>query len=363
MSPPTADGRRKRTAPQNIEVVKQTVFKKHYRTSPSIAHQSEAGSIRNVSDYSDTERFARTAALMAMLGDEINDYGSAIQSELQKRMEQRKYHDVSETVKGHLDNFTWPTPPVSTALTSAKTPSSASSETRRSRFIERELQNKEFQFLLEHDHEFHSLMSDLDGLREWWASNRAAWRLRRDRIHEVDNFLKELAFRMDNVDGQEHRRLQWQFKRQRDYMSELLDWFPQNERLQKKVKTQFKIIARKAAKLEGRISPLRIVKAWEPAGGFEFKIDEHAAHVTELPWWHGYGFAWWLASIGADHLQYCLDRSKAQLESSRTRLEECEVTIVMTKAETECIEEGAPEDDDLLEREIKEFSINIQRAG
>jgi hypothetical protein len=106
----------------------------------SIAHQSETGSIHdNVSDYSDTERFARMAALMAMLGDEINDYGSRIHCELQQQIDEKQYQAVSDTIDDHVKRFKWYTPPVSLSFTisSAGTPLAASSTTRRNRFRQR----------------------------------------------------------------------------------------------------------------------------------------------------------------------------------------------------------------------------------
>jgi hypothetical protein len=174
--------------PLEIKVLREGTAKTPFRSSPSMLPRSEYGSIhQNVSDYSDTERFARMAALMAMLRDEINDYGCAIHSELQRQIDERRYRDASDSVNNHLISFKWNTPPDSPFWTasSAGTPSSASSATKRNRFIGRELRNKEFQFLLEKDTEFHHLMSDLNGLREWWATNRAKWIKRRDRIYTI----------------------------------------------------------------------------------------------------------------------------------------------------------------------------------
>jgi hypothetical protein len=58
------------------------------------------------------------AALMAMLGDEINDYGSAIHSELQRQLDEKKYRDVSNTVHEHLRNPTGcQIPPLTPPLT------------------------------------------------------------------------------------------------------------------------------------------------------------------------------------------------------------------------------------------------------
>ncbi|KAE9371064.1 hypothetical protein N431DRAFT_289404, partial [Stipitochalara longipes BDJ] len=168
---------RRRNAPSEIKILPQNkISKKPFRKSPSTPYHSEGrNKHENVSDYSDTERFARTAALMAMHGDEINDYGSAIHLELRRQIDDGKYQDASDTINNHLGNFEWQEPPISPILTgsSAETPSSASSTTRRNRFVGRELRNKEFKFLLEQDHKFHALMNDLAGLREWWASNRA----------------------------------------------------------------------------------------------------------------------------------------------------------------------------------------------
>jgi hypothetical protein len=180
--------------------------KRPFRVSPNTI-RSDHGSIHeNVSDFSDTERFARMVALMAMLGDEINDYGSAIHSELQRQIDDRRYQDISDTIDNHLVSFKWNTPPISplwTDSSASTTPSSASSATERNRFIARDLRNKEFLFLLDKDKAFHVLMRDLNGLREWWSVNRAKWRERRNMIYDIDRVLNDLAFRMDNVDEQE----------------------------------------------------------------------------------------------------------------------------------------------------------------
>lgn len=192
------------------------------------------------------------AALMAMLGDEINDYGSAIHSELQRQLDKKKYQEVSDTTHEHLRNLTgWHTPPLTPPLTgsSAETPSSASSATKRNWFIGRELRNREFQFLLEQDNQFHSLMSNLNGLREWWSTNRAEWRKRRDAVVAIDKLLNDFVFRLERVDEHERLRLQYQFDQQLLAIRESLDWFPKNERLQKKVKAQFKRTRRNAGRL------------------------------------------------------------------------------------------------------------------
>ncbi|PMD36342.1 hypothetical protein L207DRAFT_533201 [Hyaloscypha variabilis F] len=168
---------RRRNAPPEIKIIpRDKIIKKPFRRSPSTPYQSEAGNKhKDVTDYSDTERFARTAALMAMHGDEINEYGSAIHLEFRRQIDSGKGKDASETINSHLGNLIWHEPPISPILTgsSAATPSSASSTTRRNRFVGRELRNKEFKLLLEQDRKFHALMNDLAGLREWWASNRA----------------------------------------------------------------------------------------------------------------------------------------------------------------------------------------------
>lgn len=141
-----------RHRPKNIKILREGIARTAFRISPSNLLQSEAGSIHeNIGDYGDTERFARMAALMAMLGDEINDYGSAIHSELQRQLEEENYQDVSDTVHEHLRNLTgWHTPPLTPPLTGslAETPSSASSATKRNRFIGRELRNRNSGFFL-----------------------------------------------------------------------------------------------------------------------------------------------------------------------------------------------------------------------
>jgi hypothetical protein len=101
-------GRIQRHRPQSIEIPRDGPrARTTFRISPSNLPQSEAGSIHeSISDYGDTERFARMAALMAMLGDEINDYGSAIHSELQRQLDEKRYRDVSDIVHEHLRNLT-----------------------------------------------------------------------------------------------------------------------------------------------------------------------------------------------------------------------------------------------------------------
>jgi hypothetical protein len=355
----------KRSTPQGLKIQRHKTSKRPFRGFPkrfSGSRLSSGDEAENVSDNSNAEIFAQMAALMAMLGDEINDYGSAIHSELQRQIEEKNFHDVSQTIAQHLDTLRWSTPQTSPALTnsSAGTPSSASSETKRNRLIERYLRNKEFHYLLENDHEFHKFMRDLTGLREWWSANRAEWQQRRDGILELEETLKALALQMDKVNSQKIQRLQLQFKLQMDEMTSQLDWFPKNERLQKKVKAQFKSIAAKTAKLEGRISPLRIVKEWQGAGGFEFNTEPDWADITNAPWWYEYGFTWWLSNIGADHVQYCLDKIKSQRETLRTRLEDCETTIILTKCEISEMERGGTASDETREQNIAEFRGMVQ---
>jgi hypothetical protein len=220
------------------------------------------------------------------------------------------------------------------------------------------MRNREFQFLLEQDSQFHNLMSNLNGLREWWSTNRAEWCKRRDAVIAVDKLLNDFAFRMQHMDEQERVRLQFQFDQQRLGVRESLDWFPKNERLQTKVKTQFKRIRRNAGRLAGVISPLNVVKEWNPIRGYGFQKDvdvESVENMEELPWYREYGFMWWLQTNGAGHLQYCLDRSKAELVASRNKLAECDIMISMTKQEIKNLEEEAAEDDEKSERDITQF--------
>jgi hypothetical protein len=124
-----------------------------------------------------------------------------------------------------------------------------------------------------------------------------------------------------------------------------------------KVKTQFKRIRRNAGRLAGVISPLNVnvVKEWKPSGGYGFRKVVHVEsieRVEELPWYEEYGFMWWLQTNGRDHLQYCLDRSKAELVASGNKLEEGDITISMTKQDIKNLEEETPEDDENFDRDI-----------
>ncbi len=81
-------------------------------------------------------------------------------------------------------------------------------------------------------------MSNLNGLREWWPTNRAEWRKGRDAVVTIDRLLNDFVFRIvEHVDEHERLRLQYQFEQQLFGIRKILDWFPRNERLQKKVKT------------------------------------------------------------------------------------------------------------------------------
>lgn len=104
-------------------------------------------------------------------------------------------------------------------------------------------------------------MSNLNGLREWWSTNRAEWCKRRDAVVAIDKLLNDFAFRMEHVDEHERLRLQYRFEQRLLGIRESLDWFPKNERLQKKVKARFKRIWRNAGiagRLAGVISPLNV---------------------------------------------------------------------------------------------------------
>jgi hypothetical protein len=76
---------------------------------------------------------------------------------------------------------------------------------------------------------------------------------------------------------------------------------------------------------------LRVVKEWKGVGGFWFRAEAEWTDITHAPWWYEHGFTWWLSTVGANHLQFCLGKFKSQLEISRTRLEDCETTIIITK--------------------------------
>jgi len=62
--------------------------------------------------------------------------------------------------------------------------------------------------------------------------------------------------------------------------------------LQRKVNAQFKIIKRRTAMLEGKVTPSNAVKEWKPAGGIHFVLNDGLSSITEFPWYHNYGFTW-----------------------------------------------------------------------
>ncbi len=153
------------------------------------------------------------------------------------------------------------------------------------------------------------------------------------------------------------------FEQKLEILNAQLGWFPKNERLQRKVKTQFKIIKRKTAMLEGKLTPSNAVKEWMPTGGIHFVLNDGLSSITEFPWYHNYGFTWWLSMIGADHLQFCLNRCKAQFFASRTRLEECEVTMSIARKDIIEIETQAEADETFHSFEIEECNTKGQRLA
>ncbi len=86
-------GRIQRHRPQNIEILRDgPIARTASGSHPATCLRAKLAVSTKVSvimAYGDTERFARMAALMAMLGHEINGYGSANHSELERQVDKK----------------------------------------------------------------------------------------------------------------------------------------------------------------------------------------------------------------------------------------------------------------------------------
>jgi hypothetical protein len=357
------------STPKNLNIHRNRPAEIAVRGSPGHPAQNEdanmldnspaGGEAGNVNGNNDAERFAITAALMAKLGDEINEYGSAIHNELQRQMAEANFQGASQTIRDHLGSLVWSSPANSphSASSSQGTPKSATSETRRDRFIGRELRNKEFNSLLQSDVDFHNLMTDLNGLREWWSTNRAEWIQQRDAILAMEENINALIRRQGAATAAEGERIQSILELDFKELTSQLDWFPRNERLQRRVKAQFRNIAARTAILEGHIAPLRVVKEWtgpkELAFDWPANVPQGFQDINAAAWWQR------LSNEAAGHLRFCIDSFGSHIRSIDSRIEDCNTTITLTPSEITQIERDAPLEDHRLTQEVEDFRTQL----
>ena len=118
--------------------------------------------------------------------------------------------------------------------------------------------NQEFVNLIKADQHFHSLMSNLDGIREWWESNRVEWQKMREPVDVIDATIQSLEDRIRTVTDMQYVSPLHQSREEQDELYreksncrhqilELNDekerhrlWFVQREQLMRAVRRQFK---------------------------------------------------------------------------------------------------------------------------
>lgn len=172
---------------------------------------------------------------MAFESRTLDSLNASVHSELQRRRQIENWAASSTsgpantTIAAHLDT----TPPVSP---SKYIPSS----------MQRDLTNDDWDTLIANDRKLHKLKNDLDGLREWWESNRKAWILNRIELRKIQEGLNNLREDMYERPLDERAFWQQQVDRQIWWESEWLRWFEENREQRDTVYHQFEKITREA---------------------------------------------------------------------------------------------------------------------
>ncbi|KAH7370496.1 hypothetical protein BKA65DRAFT_589817 [Rhexocercosporidium sp. MPI-PUGE-AT-0058] len=227
------------------------------------------------SDDYDEVGFSRTEIAMAMAGEQIYEHGDAVHSTLENRLSEENDSNSDPKISQYLEHSRWTTPPASPKFSmSPLLPVSLQFENKRIRYLERTLKYIDVAQLVRYDKEFHDLMWDLEGIREWWTANRVEWITNRDKLHSSQVTLNSLITQMKAAESSkswdQHLRLKNACIQQRKEVQYKETWFPEYKYLMKLVMVQFNRVQREAQKLDAIMSQMAVVRKWVAPDGFSF---------------------------------------------------------------------------------------------
>lgn len=209
------------------------------------------------------QEMSRVEASMELFNNNVSQNLAGVESEIRERVSRGESVNSSELITHHLGQK-HPTPPESpTSLTGPYKPGDIKAhQERRAKIHQDLLKNETFGALLRRDTYFHSLMSDLDGLWQWWDNCRLEWRSRRNEMIAMEKTLSALATRKKRSEAQlkekhmigpkreakvaEVVRLDKQYTRQVVQLNDMGQWFGETTKLMKGVKLKFKELVMEA---------------------------------------------------------------------------------------------------------------------
>ncbi|CZR64813.1 uncharacterized protein PAC_14712 [Phialocephala subalpina] len=107
---------------------------------------------------------------------------------------------------------------------------------------EQYFQRKTYPEMVRADDDFHRMLDDLDGMRQWWTRNKQDWRQQKVELAEIDKTIavlqEQILFRNSGND--------YQLMLQRQKQDELKIWFEDNRSLMKLVWNRFRVVSGEA---------------------------------------------------------------------------------------------------------------------
>jgi hypothetical protein len=192
---------------------------------------------------------------MALANAQIEESIATVRGEMGRRVEENPKEN--RRLSRHLESLNWSTPRGSITSSSLRTSvSSQTFRTLRHTLLGSQLANKNFSTLLKTDRQFHSLMNDLNGLREWWDTNRSEWIEKKREMEGLEKALDAIVPRLGRIRSDlndrsmsghkrnakvgERHRLKKQYNRQRESLERFNQWFEERATIMEGVKLRFR---------------------------------------------------------------------------------------------------------------------------
>jgi hypothetical protein len=247
------------------------------------------------SDPSDGDEHTSLQVDLSILGAELDEIVNASHAEIQSRINSEGNSPKLAQLSQHLLD----SPPSSphSLQSDGSASSSPSAKTRKAQFQKQKLDE-----LVRQDAEFHRLMNDLVGIRQWWKGNKQEWHEKREEMRNIENHIAALKAQVE-----QHRRRGWgdkvmlgmRFGSTEDFFNDrwtpqietlkaqrarILPWFGENRQLMKMVWARVK-------ELEAAVQAEARAKTPDKFFGYPPTDD-----ITKLSWYRDMdkGIQWWL---------------------------------------------------------------------
>ncbi|KAF8856324.1 hypothetical protein BDZ45DRAFT_691835 [Acephala macrosclerotiorum] len=224
---------------------------------------------------------------MSLANDELREVIATSHNVLQGGVVQQGQTSQTATVEQHL----FESPPSSPG-SAGPAPSTPRSQRREQYF-----QRKTYPEMVRADNDFHRMLDDLDGMRQWWTRNKQDWRQQKVELGNIDTTIavlqEQILFRNSGND--------YQLILQRQRRDQLKIWFEDNRTLMKLVWNRFRVVSGEARQ---RYDPgwANLVDAPQATfddvtgpQGRRFEYQSGFPRINVDQWLLGVGTAkWWL---------------------------------------------------------------------